>query len=292
MLDRWRLLDFRARVAVVAGFVLSVSFLVAWILQPERSAGPCIVVEGPSRLPEIPEASGLAVSRRNRGLLWSHNDSGSAAVLFAIDPAGNVRGRVRLPIRTRDWEDVSVARCSTGDCVYVADIGDNRATRPAVQIYRVPEPAAGDRETEPPQMFNATYADGPHNAEAMFIIGTDFFIVTRDRTGGLYRAAAASASRPLRFDRIGELGLGAVTDAETSVDETSVVVRTSHEAVIYRTADLIRGTISPSRRIPIDGLKEPQGEGVALDGAMLYLASEGRPWSTAGHLLRLSCRLP
>jgi hypothetical protein len=289
MFDRWRLLDVRARLAAVVVFVLSASLLVAWMMQPDRTAGPCVVAEGPSLLPEIPEASGLAVSRRNHGLLWSHNDSGSAAVLFAIDPAGNVRGRVRLPIVTRDWEDVSVARCSTGDCLYVADIGDNRSRRPAVQIYRLPEPAAGDTETAPLEALNATYADGPHNAEAMFVIASDLFIVTRDRSAGLYRATVASDNRQLKFDRIGELGLAAVTDAETSVDEKLVVVRTSHEAVLYRSADLSRGSISPYLRIPIDGLKEPQGEGVALDGNMLYLASEGRPWNKAGRLVRLRC---
>ena len=63
-------------------------------------------------LPEIPEASGLAVSRRDPGLLWSHNDSGSAAVLFALDTAGTMRGRVRVPVKTRDWEDVSAARAT------------------------------------------------------------------------------------------------------------------------------------------------------------------------------------
>jgi hypothetical protein len=284
-----RKFPFTARLAAAVTSVLGVSLLVAWMMRPDPTAGPCVVADGPSLLADIPEASGLAVSRRNRGRLWSHNDSGSAAVLFAIDPAGNVRGRVRVPVKTRDWEDVSVARCANGECVYVADIGDNGAGRAAVQIYRLPEPAAGDAETAPVETFNATYSDGPHNAEGMFVIGASLFIVTRDRTGAVYRATVPSERRELRFERIGELGLAAVTDAETSVDEKSVVVRTSHEAVLYRTADVIRGSLSPYLRIPIDGLKEPQGEGVAVDGDMLYLASEGRPWNKAGRLLSLRC---
>jgi uncharacterized protein YjiK len=40
-------------------------------------------------------------------------------------------------------------------------------------------------------------------------------------------------------------------------------------------------------------LKEPQGEGVALDSnGMLYLASEGRFWNRSGRLLSLKCTLP
>jgi hypothetical protein len=211
-------------------------------------------------------------------------------VLFAFDAAGTMLGRVRVPIRTRDWEDISAARCASNDCLYIADIGDNRSSRERIQIYRAPEPAPGDLETAPPEVFNATYADGPHNAEAMFVIGADLFIVTRDRSGGLYRSTPSGGGE-LVFRRIGQLGLAAVTDAEASPDEKSVVVRTSHEAVVYRTDDLIGGGNVPSLRIPIDGLKEAQGEGVALDGNMLYLSSEGRPWNRAGRFLSLRCNL-
>jgi hypothetical protein len=281
----------RIKLGAATVLLLGISLLVAWEWAPARSAGPCAVVNGPTRLPEIPESSGLAVGRRNPGVLWSHNDSGSAAVLFALDTAGSTVGRVRVPIRTRDWEDISAARCGSNDCLYIADIGDNgfnTSPRRRIQIYRVPEPAPGDSETAAPEVFSATYADGPHNAEAMFVISADLFIVTRDRVAGVYRSTI-SGSRELVFQRIGQLGLGAVTDAEASRDEKTVVVRTSHEALLYRTDDLLGGRNVPFLRIPIDGLSEPQGEGVALDGKTLYLSSEGRPWNRAGRFLGLRC---
>jgi hypothetical protein len=271
--------------------LLGIPLLVAWGFQPADPAGPCVVASGPAMLPQVPEASGLAVSRRSPGVLWSHNDSGNAAVLFAFDTAGAMIGSVLVPIRTRDWEDISAAPCGSDDCLYLADIGDNRGARQRVQIYRLPEPAPGDAKTAPAEVFNARYTDGPHDAEAMFIVGADLFIVTKDRLGGLYRSTL-SGSLELTFRRIGQLGLGAVTDAETSRDGKSVVVRTSHEAVLYRTDDLIRGGNVPYFRIPIGGLREPQGEGVALDGNMLYLSSEGRPWNRAGGLVGLRCNLP
>ena len=270
--------------------VLGLSLAVAWGLRPAGSAGPCVVANGPAMLPELPEASGLAIGRRTPGVLWSHNDSGNATVLFAHDALGTMLGRVRVPIRTRDWEDISAGRCQSIDCLYIADIGDNRSARRRIQIYRIPEPAPGDAETAPPEVFNATYADGPHNAEAMFVIDADLFIVTRDRIGGVYKATL-SGSRELTFQRIGQLGLAAVTDAEASRDGKSVVVRTSHEAVLYLTEVVIRGGNAPYLRIPIDGLKEAQGEGVALDGSMLYLSSEGRPWNRAGRIVSLRCNL-
>jgi hypothetical protein len=277
-----------AAIALVLGALAA-----SWIWRPLTPAGPCAIARGPVIIPELRESSGLAVSRRTPGLLWSHNDSGNAAVLYALDADGIVRGRVRVPIRTRDWEDISAARCPSGDCLYIADIGDNREARGRVQIYRVPEPAPGDAETAPPEVFNASYADGPHNAEAMFVVDADAFIVTRDRTAGVYRATmTASGGRELTFRRIGQLGLLAVTDAEASRDGTTVVVRTSREAVFYRTADLMRSVRAPYFRIWIDGLREPQGEGVALDGNVLYLSSEGRGWNGGGSFISLRCDLP
>jgi hypothetical protein len=276
---------------VVVAVLLAGSILVAWALRPARQAGPCLVVQGPTNLPDIPEASGLAISRRTPGVIWAHNDSGNAAVLFALDESGAVRGRVRLPIRTRDWEDISAAPCPSGDCLYVADIGDNSLARGRVQIYRVPEPSPDDTQTERPEVFSASYADGAHNAEAAFVVHDYLFVVTRDRTGGLYRSKQPIGDPgELTLERIGEFGLAAVTDAEASPDAALIVVRTSHEAVFYRAEDLARGVIAPALRVPIDGLREPQGEGVALDqGGMLYLASEGRPWNRAGRLIALSC---
>lgn len=240
-------------------------------------------------LAELPETSGLAVSRRTPGVIWSHNDSGHQSILFALDSSGVLRGRVRVPIRTRDWEDVSAARCPAGDCLYIADIGDNSRSRRRIMIYRVAEPAPTDAATGSPEVFTARYADGPHNAEAMFALGADLFIITRDRVGAVYRAHPATANE-LVFTRVGQLGLEAVTDAEASPDGRTVVVRTTHEAVLYRAADLVGANNEPYARIPLDGLKEPQGEGVALDAnGILYLSSEGHPWNRAGRLLTLQC---
>jgi hypothetical protein len=275
-----------AVVVAVAGLVLLV------VVRPDDRAGPCVVAGDVASLPELPEASGLAVSRRHPGVLWSHNDSGGEPVLVAVDATGRVCGRVRVPVRARDWEDISAAPCDGGDCLYLADVGDNRLTRPRVQIHRLREPALGDTVTPVPETFTAVYPDGPHNAEAAFVVGAELFIVTRDRVAALYRSSVRGPDRELRLQRVGHLDLEAVTDAETSRDGASVAVRTSHDVVLYRADVLAGGRVAAYLRIPIDGLREPQGEGVALDGATLYLASEGRPWHRAGRLITLRCSLP
>ena len=61
--------------------------------------------------------------------------------------------------------------------------------------------------------------------------------------------------------------------------------------VVYRAAALVRGGQLPQGvTVPIEGLMEPQGEGVALGGdGTMYLASEGRPWKRGGRFIRLRC---
>jgi hypothetical protein len=181
-------------------------------------------------------------------------------------------------------------RCPSGWCLFIADIGDNDLARRQVTIARVPEPAPGDPVTAAPEVFNAAYDDGRHNAEAMFVVGGDLFIVTKDGVGAVYMSRPASAKNAIVFTRVARLGLEAVTDAEASPDEKTVVVRTSHEALLYWATDLVGGKPDPFARIPLDGLKEPQGEGVAIDAnGLFYLSSEGRPWNRAGRLLTLRC---
>ena len=256
-------------------------------------------------LRDVPEASGLALSRRHAGVIWTHNDSGNDTVLFAVDASGQARGHVRVPARTRDWEDLSGGPCPSGDCLYIADVGDNELARRAVQVLRVPEPEPGADHTERPDVFTLIYPDGPHNAEALFVVEGTVFIVTKDRDGTLYRSTAPlDRAGEVRLQRVGDLGLTGVTDAEASTDGQSVVVRTSREAVVYRTADFAGGGpgnadltrsaphARSTLRIPIGGLREPQGEGVALDGDVLYLASEQGAWNPAGRLFSLRCSHP
>ena len=95
------------------------------------------------RIPDLPEASGLAVSRRTPGRLWSHNDSGEP-VLVALDARGTVTARVRLTgVKIDDWEAIAVGACPGGSCVYVGDIGDNDGEAQA--HHHLSRPRTGER---------------------------------------------------------------------------------------------------------------------------------------------------
>ena len=277
-------------VAAVFGLVVLIGL--PPLIAKGKSISPCEIVGGPTLLKGIPEASGLTLSRKTTGLLWSHNDSG-APVVFGVDASG-VRGQVRVPKATViDWEDISAARCPSGDCLYIADIGDNNLIRRSVTIYRVAEPSATATETSPPDVFTAQYPDGPHDAEALFVVDAGLFIITKDDVGAMYRLPQPLSSKePMALQRVGTLGLRKVTDADTSPDGRVVAVRTNNEVVFYRATDLTNGGPIPHGiRTSLRTLDEPQGEGVALGGnGEVYLVSEGA--GRAGRLTSLRCTLP
>ena len=77
---------------------------------------------------ELVEASGLVASRDRDGVLWSHNDSGGKAELFALGLDGSDLGRLELTgAQAVDWEDIALLPGVDGssDLLFAADIGDN-----------------------------------------------------------------------------------------------------------------------------------------------------------------------
>jgi hypothetical protein len=265
------------------------------------SPEPCRVVGRPVALPALPEASGVAVSRRTPGVLWSHNDSGEP-VMVAFDAQGTVTGHVRVAgARVIDWEAVAVGPCAAGSCLFAADIGDNDADRGQITVYRVPEPAPSDRMTGAAEAFHATYPDGPHDAEALFVTAAgDLFVVTKGETGhiALYRfPQPLRAGSTVRLERVTVLGGRAtkkdrITDAAASPDGRWIALRTRDVVTFYRTNELTSGRRGQAFHFDVRSLGERQGEGVAIaaDGTV-YLVSEGGGKKRPGTLARIACEL-
>jgi hypothetical protein len=252
---------------------------------------------------DIHESSGVAVSRTHAGTFWTHNDSGDP-ILFAVDAQGRTAGRVRLAgASVEDWEDIALAPCPAGgDCLYVADIGDNDAERASITVYRVPEPAPGASESAPATAIRLRYPDGAHDAEALFVLDGAVHVVTKGESGPIivYRAPAnAGAGGEATLERVRELSPRKVdrperiTSADASPDGRWVVMRTLHEAAFYPAAELAgTGALSP-RRVDLRGLDEKQGEGIgfAPDGSV-FVTSEGGKKKQSATFARLTCTLP
>lgn len=256
----------------------------------------CTVTARLTPLPGLPEASGVALSRRTPGLLWSHNDSGQP-LLFALDAmTGAVKGRVRVAgAEVGDWEDVSAGPCPQGSCLYIADIGDNNRLRRRITLYRVPEPRADQPMTQPAEAFEAAYPDGAHDAEALFVTAdADLFVVTKSDAGStaVYRfpkPLRPGSALPLQLVS-SKLPVARITDADASPDGAWVAIRTYETVLFYRTQDLVSGTAVEPRRFDVRRLGEPQGEGVTItaDGTV-YLTGEGG--GRGGTFASLRCAL-
>src|SRR5215510_12090696 len=91
----------------------------------------------------IKESSGIAASRRNAGIFWTHNDSGDGPFVYAFDRQGKHRGVWQVTgANAIDWEDMAIGPGPRRgrSYLYLGDIGDNSKKRDQITVYRVAEP--------------------------------------------------------------------------------------------------------------------------------------------------------
>lgn len=151
---------------------------------------------------EIVEASGLAMSTRNAGVVWTHNDSADTPRLFAMTRTGGHLAEFTVLTENRDWEDLALGWDATlgATALYVGDFGDNGSVRESVAVLVVPEPlvdlAAAPYAAEIADFSTLTllYPDSAHNAETLLHdpVTGDLYVVTKSYRGetSVYRKPA------------------------------------------------------------------------------------------------------
>ncbi|MCC6832397.1 MAG: hypothetical protein IT200_13710 [Thermoleophilia bacterium] len=241
------------------------------------------VVDRVIRDPRITEASGLAPGLRTAGILWTHEDSGHPARLFAVRRDGRTAGVVRVPgVPATDWEALASYRDAGRPMLAIGDIGDNRATRTSVRIVVVAEPAPRTGTVRPARVLTLRYPTGPVDAEALLVDpdGGRAFVVTKGLGGALFqvppavwRGTAARASG--RLVRIATVPLPLVTDGVMGPGGHPVLRTYFGLAVLPRLAGRVRGgTLRPLATMPLP--PQPQGEGLTLlDARTALINSEG-----------------
>ncbi|MBN2170133.1 MAG: hypothetical protein JW819_02290 [Candidatus Krumholzibacteriota bacterium] len=248
------------------------------------------VTRGLVQLRDIDEASGLAASRQNPGVLWTLNDSGDEPRLFALDTTGRHLGVYHLlGADARDWEDLAVGPgpLPGRQYIYVGEIGDNRARHETKVVYRVPEPVV--RADQAPietwiggvEALRFRYPDGRRDAEALMadpLTGDLYIISKREAQARIYRAPCPQAPDSLlTLTFAGTLPFNLVTAADCSADGGEVLVKTyGHIRYWVRgPGESLAETLArPGRMVPYR--QEPQGESVAWapDGSGYYTLSE------------------
>jgi hypothetical protein len=266
-------------------------------------------VTGEFQVAALDEISGVAVSRTQSGVLWTHNDSGDRARLYATNLEGAVLGVFRVRgAEARDWEDVALGPCPEKDgeshCLYIADTGNNSGRRRTGTVYIVPEPEVpaqlGNEEirTKRAHDLRVRYPDGPKDIESLAVTPDgEVLLVTKGTRGpivlysipahktheGSVRARLVDTLPIKPARRFGNLA----TAAAVSPSGQRLVVRTYTELYFFGLQP--DGSWSRVGQPCWLGLRQPQGEAVDfIDETFVILASEaamGRP----GGIARASC---
>ena len=274
-------------------------------------AGPMIVLSRPEPAPieritylparelaklankNIDESSGLASGRRNKGVLWTHNDSGDRPQFFAINLAGADLATVALVgAGARDWEDICSFTIKGKHFLMLGDFGDNGGTRLDCRLYVVAEPLLNTArrgaklQARCSMTIPFAYADGPHNCESVGVDTTTrtIYLVSK-QFGGKCKVYAMglpnrSPGKPLVAKAIATLGIPTTTAMDISSDGLRAVVLTyahAYEYVRAKDETWAAGFSRKPRVLRMPGRR--QGESICYGpaGRSLYLTSEKLP---------------
>jgi len=251
---------------------------------------------------DLAEASDIAVSAKNPGVFWSHNDSGGRARIFAIASDGRDLGTYHVEgAELEDWEDMAIGPGPGQNKVYIyiGDIGANKKARNRITVYRLEEPDVKadqknkKRKLDRTKAFDFAFPDEKsHDAESLMVDPrtSDLYIVTKPRHGApvVYRAKAPlDAKRTTILEDVTTLNSIStgphsptlVTSGDISFDGSMILLRTYERAYLWQRGESETIDTALSRApCPVPLQQEAQGESIAFapDGTGYYSVSEGR----------------
>ncbi len=244
----------------------------------------------------ISEASGLAASQSAAGVLWTHNDRGGDAVLFALSTAGKHLGVFQLDgVSARDWEDMASGPgpVEGQTYLYVGDIGDNQGGNDFKFIYRIPEPVVS--ATQSPVELTVSdfdrlvlqYPDGNRDAETLMIdpLTRDLYIVSKQEDSvRVYQAPSPQSATEIAVMQHGATlnlkgdGDGSATVAgDISPDGREILIKTLKRIYYWcRGPGETVFEALQSEPVSVPYVEEPQGEAVAwaADSSGYFTLSE------------------
>jgi len=252
---------------------------------------------------EITESSGLAASRCQQDVLWTHNDSGDGAFIFAINAKGKNLGTWHVAnAKNDDWEDISALKDSSGKCyLFIGDTGNtNKNGRALHQIYRVDEPVVRQSDssstrknpmpTAPADMLVFGYPDSRQDAETLLVHPAtgEIYLVTKQRSApaGVYKIKPVfGSSVPVKAEKISDLTVpaipnGFVTGGSIAPDGRRVVICDYFAAYEFALPDVAGNFDDIWRQKPVvvqlGDRKQGEAVSYSADGLSIFATSEGK----------------
>jgi hypothetical protein len=257
------------------------------------------VIQGVVSTTTIFEASGLAASRQNPGVLWTHNDIKTTAILFALSTNGNLLATWQMSnVFSGDFEDIAIGPGPRPDLqyIYFGDIGNNDLLWNMIRIVRVPEPAIYSYTTNNPPHRTLggaveiwlDYPDERFDAESLMSdpITGDLFIASKDTvntSSRVYRVPKAllDAGGTITMEFVRDVPFRAASGGDISADGSEIILRRGSRAELWQRAPgttIGQALGTTSRSVPVIGNpEEPNGEAVGFHptGLGYYTLSEG-----------------
>ena len=187
---------------------------------------------------DLKESSGLVASRRQPGVLWTHNDGAKKPRLFAVDAQG--KSLLVVPfegVALEDWEDIAI---DDSGQLYVADIGNNDSSRTEIRVHRVEEPLLGDHPLScaPNWTWTLRFPDAPFDCESLVIHENHGYLISKvvkDREAGLYCFPLGASRDPQVLKFVATLPVTSpVTGADLSANGALLGLVSKSGAHVFR----------------------------------------------------------
>ena len=187
--------------------------------------------------PELTESSGLAFSTRSDDLLFSHNDSGDAARLFAFNRRGESVYELEVEkTKAKDWEDMCSFEHDGKNWLAVGDIGDNDFKEDFVSIvvFKEPKEKEGDRNRRVKVEYElkVEYPSGAVNSEALAYdpVRHSFLLLSKDYLNCVFYEVPipsdAEGDLRVKAKKVAQYSIPMVTGADISRDGQRLVLCT------------------------------------------------------------------
>ena len=253
----------------------------------------------------LDEASGLAVSTRNPGVIWSHNDDGNVSDpnkeirLFAFRTNGAGVARYTINVTNLiDIEDMAIGPGPSAGVqyLYVGDIGGDTGVRNEVRIIRVAEPLLPPSTPGSPPSLNFTGVEVftlkyppayAFDAEGLLVdpLNGDLYIFTKNNSFTFayrFNLNTAPAGSTNLLEEILIMSFPEVSGAAISQDGSQIALRNEFAAQIWVRCpgETISNALTRTgQNIPLMSLAaEPNGEAIAfLPNGRGYITTTDSP---------------